>query len=84
MYFFQVAVGVGGEEAANVAPDTPPDNFANFTRNMAEDNNEEGGLLYHQTRHSGEGEMGEGSGGGAQGMEGTEDNAANWNRPSTR
>ena len=73
---------MAGDEAANIVPDTPPaDTFPAFTRNDAEDEIE-GGLLYRQTRHPREGEIGEGSGNGAQGMEGSEDNAANWSRPS--
>ncbi|XP_071492832.1 E3 ubiquitin-protein ligase AMFR-like [Diadema antillarum] len=77
-------IGLGNDAGGAANPGgTQGDTFPPFqpTQNPTQD--DEGGMLYRQTRQPGEREVGEGSGVAmTDGMDGSEDNAANWSRPN--
>eukprot|EP00057_Strongylocentrotus_purpuratus_P033693 XP_792411.2 PREDICTED: E3 ubiquitin-protein ligase AMFR [Strongylocentrotus purpuratus] len=75
-------VGDNNAEATDQPAQAPPGSFQAFQPNQAEDGDEDGGLLYRQARHHREEEEGP-SDITTRGMEGSEDNAANWTRPES-
>lgn len=74
-------VGDNNAEATEQPAQVPPGTFQAFQPNQAEDGDEDGGLLYRQARHQREEEGPSDT--TTRGMEGSEDNAANWTRPES-